>query len=113
MITYLFRDGVWEGETEFYQVSRGMRIVWRKSTKTLEALEFNGEPIRDTQELLVGLQDYHYNNFEEFFGVPLEEVKANMRPRMVITKINNVIEEYLSVNPGLDAHVEGRITILE
>ena len=72
-----------------------------------------GEPIRDTQELLVGLQDYHYNNFEEFFGVPLEEVKANMRPRMVITKINNVIEEYLSVNPGLDAHVEGRITILD
>ena len=113
MITYLFRDGVWEGETEFYQVSRGVRIVWRKSTKTLEALEFNGEPIRDTQELLVGLQDYHYNNFEEFFGVPIEEVKANMRPRMVITKINNVIEEYLSVNPGLDAHVEGRITILD
>ena len=36
-----------------------------------------------------------------------------MRPRMVITKINNVIEEYLSVNPGLDAHVEGRITILD
>ena len=113
MVTYIFRDGWEEGETEFYQVSKGMHIVWRKSTKTLEALEFNGEPVLDNQQLLIGLQDYHFNNFEKFFGVPVEEVQANMRPRMVITQINNVIEEYFSVNPGLDAHVEGRITILD
>lgn len=113
MVTHLFRDGVWEGETEFYQVSRGVHIEWRTSTKTLEKLEFNGAPVRDDQELLIALQDYHYNSFEEFFGVPLAEVTANMRPRMVITQINNIIEEYFSTHPGLDAHVEGRITVVE
>ncbi len=113
MVSYVFRDGWDRGETEFYQVSTGVRIVWRKSTNTLEALEFKGEPVTDDQELTLGLQDYHFNNFEKFFGVPFDEVTANMRPRMVITQQNNVIEEYLSVNPGLDARVEGRITVLD
>lgn len=113
MATHIFRDGWDRGETEFYQVSRGVRMVWRKSTKTLEALEFMGKPVRDDQELLVAVQDYHFKNFEAFLGVPFDEVAANMKPRMVITQQNNIIEEYLATHPGLDAHVEGRITVLE
>ena len=46
-------------------------------------------------------------------GIPLEEVKQNMKPRVVATSQNNIIEEYFATNNGLDAHVEGRITILE
>ena len=49
----------------------------------------------------------------DFFGIPLEEVKANMKPRVVATSVNNIIEEYFATNNGLDAKVDGRITILE
>ncbi len=113
IVCHLMRDEAWEGKTEFYQFSRGVRIVWRKSTHTLEELSFNGEPVRDGDELLIALQDYHYKNFDDFLGVPLEEVKQNMKPRMVITSINNIVEEYFATHPGLDARVEGRITVLD
>lgn len=113
IVCHLMRDEAWEGGTEFYQFSRGVRIVWRKATRTLEELSFNGESVCDEDELLIALQDYHYRNFDEFLGVPLEEVKRNMRPRMVITSINNIVEEYFTTHPGLDARVEGRITVLD
>ena len=113
MVTYLMRDEAWEGHTEFYQFSRGMRIVWRKSTHTLEEFKLNGQDITNEQEILIALQDYHYNSFTEFFGVPVEEVAANMKPRVVAVSQNNIIEEYFSTHQGLDAHVEGRIVILD
>ena len=113
MIQYVFRDEAWEGHTEFYQYSKGVRIVYRKSTRTLETFQFRGEDITDDQELLIAMQTYHYNNFEKFFSVPIEEVAANMEPRVVATSVNNIVEEYFVTHQGLDAHVEGRIEILE
>ena len=113
MVRFICRDEAWEGHTEFYQVSRGVKIVYRKSTRTLEELSFRGKPVEDDQTLLIALQNYHYSSFDDFFGVPLKEVTANMKPRCVATSVNNIIEEYFATHQGLDAHVEGRITILE
>lgn len=113
MIQFMLRDEAWEGHTEFYQFSKGVRIKYRKSTHTIEEFQFNGEDITDDQELLIALQTYHYDNFTEFFSVPIEEVKANMEPRVVATSVNNIIEEYFMMHQGLDAHVEGRLEILE
>ena len=113
IVRHLMRDEAWEGETEFYQFSKGLRVVYRKSTHSLESLEFKGEEVTDDMRIRIALQDYHFKNFDAFLGVPLEEVKQNMKPRMVITSINNVIEEFFSTNNNLDAHVEGRIKILE
>ena len=113
MIQYVFRDDAWEGHTEFYQYSKGVRIVYRKSTHTLEELSFRGEEIRDDQEFLIAMQNYHYNNFDEFFNVPIAEVRKNMKPRVVATSVNNIVEEYFTIHQGLDAHVEGRIVILD
>jgi len=113
MVTHLFRDEAWLGHTEFYQFSQGVRLVWRKSTHELLECSFHGKEIEDDQELLIALQNYHYTNFDEFLGVPLAEVSRNMKPRVIATAVNNIFEEYLSTHPGLDAKVEGRITILE
>ena len=52
-------------------------------------------------------------NFDEFFGVPLAEVEKNMKPRVIATSVNNIVEEDFATNKGLDSHVEGRIEILE
>jgi len=113
MIQYVMRDEAWEGHTEFYQFSKGVRIVYRKSTHTLEELSFKGKEIEDNDELLIAMQTYHYNNFEQFFNVPFEPIKQRMRPRVVATSVNNIVEEYFSTHQGLDAHVEGRIVILD
>ena len=113
MVLHILRDEAWEGHTEFYQYSRGVRIVYRKSTHKLEEFKFNGKDIEDRQKIRIAMQNYHYTNFDEFFGVPLEEVKANMKPRVVMTSVNNVIEEYMSTHPGMDAKVEGRLVILD
>lgn len=113
MIQHILRDEAWTGETEFYQFSRGVHIKYRKSTHTIEELTFNGKEIRDDNHLKIGLQNYHFTNFDEFLGVPLEEVKKNHKPRVVATSVNNIIEEYFTTHPGLNAQVEGRIEIVE
>ena len=110
---HLFRDEAWVGETEFYQISSALRVTYRKSTHTIESFTFKGEEITDDMRIKLGIQAYHYNNFDEFFGVPLEEIKTNMKPRVVATSVNNIIEEYFATNNGLDAKIDGRITILE
>ena len=113
MVLHILRDEAWEGHTEFYQYSTGVRIVYRKSTHTLEEFKFRGEDITDGQELLIALQNYHYQSFDEFLGVPLAEVSKNMKPRVVATSVNNIVEEYFSTHAGLDAHVEGRLVVLD
>ena len=90
MMTFLMRDEAWEGHTEFYNFSKGVRLVYRKSTHTLEELSFRGKEVEDDDEFLIALQNYHYNNFTSFFDVPVEEVKANMKPRVVATSVNNI-----------------------
>ncbi len=113
MVQHILRDEAWTGETEFYQFSRGVHIKYRKSTHTIEELTFNGKEIRDEDHLKIGLQNYHFTNFDDFLGVPLEEVKKNHKPRVVATSVNNIIEEYFTTHPGLNAKVEGRIEIVE
>ena len=113
MIRHIMRDEAWAGETEFYQYSKGVHIRYNRTTKTLEALEFNGKEITDGMKLRIALQNYHFKNFDEFMGVPLEEVKQNMKPRVVATSVNNIIEEFFATNDGLDAHVEGRIELVD
>ena len=113
MIQHIMRDEAWLGETEFYQYSKDVKIRYNKTTRTIEQLQFRGKDITDDMKLKIALQNYHYTNFDEFLGVPLEEVKKNMRPRVVVTSIQNIIEEYFSTHDGLDAHVEGRIELVE
>lgn len=113
MVQHILRDEAWTGETEFYQFSKGIHIKYRKSSHTIEEFTYNGKEIKDDDRITLGLQNYHYINFDEFLGVPLEEVAKNRKPRVVATSINNIIEEYLVTHQGLDAQVEGRIEIVE
>ena len=113
MIQHILRDEAWTGDTEFYQYSKGVHIVYRKSTHCIETLQFRGEDITDDMHLKIAIQNFHYLNFDEFFGVPLAEVARNRKPRVVVTSLQNIIEEYFATNNNLDAHVEGRLVILE
>ena len=113
IVKHLMRDEAWLGETEFYQFSQGVHIRYNKTTKNLEELTFKGKEVTDTQRLKIALQNYHFQNFDAFMGVPLDEVRRNMKPRVVATSVNNIIEEFFSTNDNLDAQVEGRIELVE
>ena len=113
MVKHILRDEAWLGETEFYQFSKGVHIRYNKKSRKLEALQFKGKDVTDDMKLKIALQNYHYTNFDAFLGVPLEEVKANARPRVVAVSLNNIVEEYFATHDRLDAHVEGRIELVE
>lgn len=113
MVKYIFRDEAWNGHTEFYQYSKGMHIKYKKSTHELLEFTLNGKEIQDDDMIKIAMQYYHYKNFDEFFGVPLEEVSGNMKPRVIANSVNNIVEEYLSTHQNLDPKVEGRIVIVD
>ena len=113
MVLHILRDEAWTGHTEFYQFSKGMRIRYKKSTHELLEFSLNGKPIEDDDLIKIAIQYYHYKNFDEFLGVPLEEVSRNMKPKIIANSVNNIVEEYLSTHQNLDPRVEGRLIIEE
>lgn len=112
MISFVLREDAFAGHTEFYQYSKGVRFVWSRSRQEFDEFKFNGQDIKPDQRLRIGLQKYHYSNFDDFFSVPLAEVSKNRRPKIVATSISAVLEELLSISNHLDARVEGRLVVL-
>ena len=76
-------------------------------------MQLDGEEVTDDCRIRIGMQNYHYQNFEAFLGLPLREAAANREPRIHCDSVNALFREYLSSHPGLDSHVEGRLTILD
>ncbi|MBQ1307621.1 MAG: 5'-nucleotidase C-terminal domain-containing protein [Erysipelotrichaceae bacterium] len=115
MMKYMLRDEALDGDghTEFYQVSKGVRMVYSRSKHDFDEFSYNGKKIVDNQMLKVAIQDYHFKNFTEFFDLPIEQVLANKKARMVITDDFSIFEELLVGMNNVDAQVEGRITITE
>ncbi len=113
MVLHILRDEAWKGHTEFYQFSKGVHIVYKKSSHELLEFCLNGKPIEDEDMIKIAIQDYHFRNFDDFLGVPLEEVSLNMKPRIVANSVNNIIEEYLATHQDLDPHIEGRLVIID
>ena len=108
---YLKNSVVTNGSSEFYQVSRGVKLVYDVKSDTLETCSYEGKEVTDDQRLKIALQEFHYNNFSEFLGVPIEEVVKNGKPRLVVTNDFSIYEELLVNSQGIDYEVEGRIII--
>ena len=114
MYTFMLRDEAFAGEsTEFYQYSTGVEVEYDYNNKSFNKFNFEGEPIKENEIYTVGIQDFHYSNFKEFFGFPLDEVAENGKPIVISTSILDVIEEYLSTHATLDAQVEGRLVVIK
>ncbi len=112
MLLYMVRDEVWEGvHNEFYQFSDGLHAVYSKKDHAFEEFTFDGAPIKDDQIFNVGLQHFHFSNFEDVFDIPIEDIEANGKPRIVTTSCRQVIEEYLSANQNLDRKAGDRLIL--
>lgn len=86
-----------------------MKLVYDYPSDTLEECSLNGEEIKDEEIIRIALQDFHFNNFSDFFDLPIEEVTKNAKPRMVVTNDFSIYEELLVASQNLDSPVEGRI----
>ena len=113
MLLYILRDEVWQGaHCEFYQLSKGLKVVYDRDKKELLEMSFEDEPVQDDRYDTVGLQLFHFTNMEENLAVSLEEVSANRKPRVVSTSCREVLDEYLSAHQHLDRNVEGRMMLI-
>ncbi len=86
-------------------------MLYDRSMHDFEEFSLNGRPILDDQRIKIALQDYHFKNFTDFFNVPLEEVLANRKERVVVSDDFSIYVELLSDMNNIDSHVEGRIEI--
>ena len=112
MILYMLRDEALEGKhTEFYQISDGLEVVYDQKTHSFSKFDFCQMPIEDNHIYTVGIQSYHYKNFEAMYSVPMEEILKNGKPRVVATNSQELLEEYLSEHQNLDRSVSGRLII--
>ncbi|MBO7698276.1 MAG: bifunctional metallophosphatase/5'-nucleotidase, partial [Erysipelotrichaceae bacterium] len=114
IIRYICREEVWTGDFhEFYQISDNWYIIYNRSTKQLETIQFNGNELEDDQMIRFGMTDYDFQNFEDFFGLSLEEVKENGKPRVVTTSCKETLYEYLETSEKIPAYPAGDRLIIK
>lgn len=113
MLKHMLRDEVWQGiHTEFYQFSKGMRVVYDRQNHEFLELSYEGEPVEDGRIYTVGLQKFHFLNMEESFNVSQAEVAQNRKIRIVATSCREILDEYLTAHQLLEHKVEGRLVLV-
>lgn len=113
MVLFMLRDEVWDGtHCEFFQFSKGVRVVYDKTSHHLKEFSLNGEAIEQDKIYKIGLQYFFYLNMKDFFSVSHEEISQNGKPRRVATSCREVLDEYLSCHQGLDHQISGRVEVL-
>lgn len=97
MIRHLYREEALDGcHTEFYQYSRGMKVVVSIPERKVLEITFEGEPIDDERIFKVGLQGFHFKSMDKFFDITEEEVAKNAPIKMLATNVMDVVDENLS-----------------
>ena len=114
MMKFMLRDEALDGDghTEFYQVSKGVKMVYDRQKHDFLQFRYNNKEIVDNQMLKIAVQDYHFKSFTEFFDLPIEDVLRNKKERMVITDDFSIFVELLTSMNNVDSYVEGRITVI-
>lgn len=113
MLTYMLRDEAFLDHTEFYQVSKNLKLTYSRSGKKLTELKFKGREIADDEVVSLGLQTFHFSNMDDFFDVSREHLSEIEKPRMISTSCMDILDEYLSSNSKNEARVEKRIEITD
>lgn len=97
MIKHIFRPEVFGKERgEFYQFSKGIRVVVSIIEETVTEIEFDGKPIDNDCLFRIGLQGYHFSNLESFFGLTEEEISQNEEWKILSTNAMDIIDEKFS-----------------
>ena len=96
---------------EFYQLSRGVKVVYNQKEHRLETLELNGRAIEDDDMLKIAMGDFHYNNIDNFLHLKKEDLKKNGTVKTLSSSDYVIIEERMSGVPLIRVDREERIII--
>ena len=96
---------------EFYQLSKGVKVVYNQKEHRLETLELNGRAIEDDDMLKIAMGDFHYNNIENFLHLKKENLKKNGTVKTLSSSDYVIIEERMSGVPLIRVDREERIII--
>jgi 5'-nucleotidase / UDP-sugar diphosphatase len=94
---------------ECYQVNHGVRAVYNNTSRQLESLLIDGQPVCQDQLYTIGLQGYHASNCEANLNVTLEELRQAGRSRVVATCVQDLLLEYLREHQNSTEKIEGRL----
>ena len=94
------------GQSQYFQVNKGIKAVYSDVLHRLESLSINGQSIQDDNQYTICMDGYRYNNSESNLGITHQELGT---PKVITTSCQDVIEEYLSHHQNLDSHIEGRL----
>ena len=93
------------------QVSKGLHIVYNRTSSEFETFDFEGKPVDDDALYKVAIQRYAFISMKTKYDLDQLEVLSNGPQRTLCTSDYDVIEEYLSTRNNLDSVVEGRMII--
>ena len=97
MIRHIFRaEALADDHAEYYQFSKGIRVVVSLGKKQVTELLFEDMPIDDTRLFRVGLQTYHFVNMGALLSVSQEEAAQNAPIKTLATSARDALDEYLS-----------------
>ena len=94
------------GQSEYFQVNKGIKAVYSDVLHRLESLSINGQSLQYDNQYTICIDGYRYQNSEPNLGITHQELGT---PKVITTSCQDVIEEYLSHHQNLDSHIEGRL----
>lgn len=112
-LKYMCRDEAWLDHTEYYQLSHGFDCIYSKSKKDFIKADYDNQPLSGNELLKVGFQKYHFNNFESFFGIPINEILQNGNSKIVTTNNFDNLCEYFTANNIIDSYIENRLLVVD
>ena len=97
---------------EFYQLSKGVKVVYNRPEHRLELLELNGHSVRDDDLIMIAMGDFHYSNIEQFLHISKADILSNGPVKTLSTSGHIIIEERMSGVPLVRVDREQRIIII-
>ena len=62
------------GESQCYQISKGVRVVYNNTNKAIESFSINEQPVEADRLYVICVQDYHYQNSLKSLNLTPEEI---------------------------------------
>ena len=113
ILLYILRDEAFvEGaHTEFFQLSSGLHVEYNRTTKKIEVFTLDGNDIKDTDTIKLGIQKYHFLNLDTSFNKKLKALEKLSKSKIIATSCRDIFEEYMSNNQHLDVKKLDRLII--
>ena len=96
-------------ESNYFQVNKEVKAVYRDADRQLESLEVYGKPVQDDEQYYLCLQEYNFKNSLDCLSIKTEELTKLANEKVLATSAQDIIEEYFGSHQNLDSHVEGRL----